>query len=199
MASGSKPKTEEELAAMKAKNNEAAQAFSDRQRVVVGGQALGQGTGDRITLSEDGQSFLSGYTGSGNRGKFTFNPITGRYHNDGGDIVDLGQIAQQVQAESEGGGGQVPTPTNPVVGQDEMIDPGSTTEDVVGGYQNMMNWSPISQQIGGGGIQGMNPLADPNNWMHQLTPQPVRSPGRYIGQGIGLLQQNYNNGLLGGG
>ena len=198
MASSSKPKTDEELESMRAKNNEAAQALSDRQKmIVVGGQALGQGTGDKVTMSEDGLSFMSDYIGAGNRGKFTFNPITGRYHNDGGDIVDLGQFAQQVQAES--GSGQAPPPAPTTAGKDEVIDPGSTTEDIVGGYQNMMNWSPMSQQIGGGGIQGMNPLADPNNWMHQLQPQPVYSPGRYQGQGIGLLQQNYNNGLLGGG
>ncbi len=109
-----------------------------------------------------------------------------------------------VAAQSGGGGGKRkknPKPKDPVTGRDIVTDPGVTTGDVLGqqGYNSMMNFQPISNTMGGDGqTQHLNPLVDAGNWLHQLQPQQVTSPGTYIGPGVGLLQKKYAQGLLGG-
>jgi hypothetical protein len=214
MASSSKPKTDEELESMKAQNNAAAQSLNDRQRVVVGGQALGQSTGDRITMSEDGQSFESDYVGGGGRGKFTFNPITGRYHNHGGDIVDLGEVAQQAPAAAASSGPTAAPTAEPDAPADwrEDVDysksespEGMTTEQIVDNV-GMDNWMEMGPVTAG---QHINPLVDPAKWQYQADPkhQQVRNLGRYVNpliakemeerqnQGVGMMYPG--GGLLG--
>ena len=206
MASSSKPKTEDELKSMVMANDAKAQALRDRQRVVVGGQSLGQSTGDKVTMSEDGQSFMSDYVGAGNRGKFTFNPITGRYHNDGGDIVDLGEVAQQAPAAA-------PTAEPTAAPKDwrEDIDysksegPEGMTTDQIVDTAGMDNWMQMGPQTSG---QHINALIDPANWQHQVDPQyqQTRNLGRYINPLIdeereyrekqGLLSYSNNRGLI---
>jgi hypothetical protein len=70
--------------------------------------------------------------------------------------------------------------------------PGLTTEQMMGNtYNQMMDWRPTASN-GAGGVQKMNPLADPNKFIYQADPaqQQTRAIGRYVNPNIqpeGLL------------
>jgi hypothetical protein len=112
MGSSAPPKTIEELATIRSQNDAKAQELQQNQMnsgmTVVGGQASNLNIGDQVNMSDDGRSFYT--PDGGNRGQYKFNPITGKYHNHGGDIVDLGRAPQQQQegagGASAGGGSQ---------------------------------------------------------------------------------------------
>jgi hypothetical protein len=54
-------------------------------------------------------------------------------------------------------------------------------------YDYMYNWRPVTPG------QGMNPLVDPNAWLHQVDPkwQRIRDPGIYVNPAInvGMMPQ----------
>jgi len=84
-----------------------------------------------------------------------------------------------------------PTPKPTIVGAtDTPIEDPATTASIMGDtYDTMLDWRPISSD-GQGGTQTMNPLVDPNAWLHQIDPQyqQYNAPGRYISQQMeGLL------------
>lgn len=107
---------------------------------------------------------------------------------------------QQASSGGGGGGGKSTPQANPKIpgtdGQVYFSEPGQGvgTPEIMGDtYNNMMDWRPVSRGMNGG-TQSMNPLVDPNAWLHQVNPAHTvpRPVGTYIEND--LLQNN--KGLL---
>ncbi len=108
----------------------------------------------------------------------------------GGSGISLGQV-QAAPAVVAAAPTPPPTPKPTIVGAtDTPIEDPATTASIMGDtYDTMLDWRPISSD-GQGGTQTMNPLVDPNAWLHQIDPQyqQYNDPGRYISpQMEGLL------------
>lgn len=109
-------------------------------------------------------------------------------------------LAEQVNApapdqKESGGGGSPEASTQEIKPGYVEQRPGSqglTTPQMMGDtYDKMMDWRPISSD-GSGGVQKMNPLADPGQFIHMANPahQATKPVGTYINPNIqpqGLL------------
>jgi len=122
-------------------------------------------------------------------GDYKFNERTGAWMAPGGKTLMLTEATAPPAAEASGG--QAAAPVNedwrksvrPTVNQ--LGDPVDTSGQMGDTYDKMTAWRPISSD-GQGGVQNMNPLANPNNWLHN-TPaehQAVPNPGVYVNNGI---------------
>jgi hypothetical protein len=144
-----------------------------------------------IRNDKNGNRYIPDPHGAGN---YKFNERAGAWMAPGGKTIMLTEATAPPAAPS---GGQPAAPVNedwrksirPPVTQPS--DPVNTSGQMGDTYDNMMSWSPISSD-GQGGVQNMNPLADPNNWLHNTPPQhqAVPNPGTYVNNGIyGMLEQ----------
>ena len=197
MASSSKPEKEE-----------TAEEIMARKRMIMSGTQAGNGLaytpGTEIMMNKDGSNGFS--MGGDISDKFMWNEKTGDYRSNGGGSMSISEIPQMqaAAAPSGGGGGGKPPPKKKPDWREDIRDPvnmpgpGATTGDIMGDtYDNMMNWQPISSD-GQGGVQPMNPLVDPNAWLHQVDPkfQQYNNPGVYVSPGVtGMLngQQSYSS------
>lgn len=189
MASSSKPQKEE-----------TAEEIMARKRMIMSGTQAGNGLafapGTEIMMNRDGSNGFSTDTTGDPSSIFKWNEKTGDYRSNGGGIMSIAEIPQAQAAAAPSGGGGKPPPKKKPDWRDDVRDPvnmpgpGVTTGDIMGDtYDNMMNWQPISSD-GQGGIQGMNPLVDPNAWLHQVDPQyqQYNNPGIYVNPGVaGML------------
>ena len=187
MASGSKPQKEE-----------TAEEIMARKRMIMSGTQAGNlmayEPGTEIMMNRDGSNGFS--MGDDLSDQFKWNEKTGDYRSHGGGIMKIGDIPQAQAAAPSGGGRPNPPSKKKPDWRDDVRDPvnmpgpGATTGDIMGDtYDNMMNWQPISSD-GQGGVQGMNPLVDPNAWLHQVDPQyqQYNNPGIYVNPGVaGML------------
>ena len=167
-----KPKTEEEREKARA---EKAEDLASRKRVITGGITKGgsrnEYVGTEVLMNPNGNGFTFGPVSSDPSANFKWNERTGDYRSHGGGILEVANVAASTPEESSGGGGGSnpspgPGPQKPVTIVDEYdtIIPGS--EGILGGYDNMVNWEPISSNGNGGA--GLNPLVDPDEWMVNL-------------------------------
>jgi hypothetical protein len=113
------------------------------------------------------------------------------------DYYNLGSVASPAAPGVEGAG--LIAAANP--NKDYMPTPTPGTEDagpvgtpeITGGYEQMIDWRPISSD-GSGGIQQMNSLVDPGNWVNQINPQwqAINDPGIYVNPNLpqGMLQDD---------
>ena len=172
MASSSKPR-----------EDETPEEIMARRRMIVGGQHAGNlsnmAPGTEIMMNRDGSNGFRLNDSGDPSSIFKWNEKTGDYRSGQGGIARIAEIPQAAVAESGGGGGsEEPARQGGEViypnGQGEVMDTGPT-----GGYANwqdpMFNYQPITHG------QHLNPLADPNQWVHTPEQQMglLNNPGIY--------------------
>ena len=145
-----------------------------------------------IRTDRKGNKYISDPQGGSD---YRFNERTGAWNAGGGKTLMLTEATAPPAAPSGGQPAAAPKDEDwrksvrPTVTQPS--DPVGTSGQMGDTYDNMIAWEPISSD-GQGGIQKMNPLVDPNNWLHN-TPvehQAVPNPGAYVNNGIyGMLEQ----------
>jgi len=151
-----------------------------RKRMITGGQyaknLMDIPVGTEVMMDRTGNGFSIGPDISD---KFYWNEKTGDYRSHGGGIAKIAEIPQAAAPEGGGGGGsEEPARQEGSViypdGQGEVVDTGPT-----GGYANwqdaMFNYQPITHG------QHLNPLVDPNQWVHTPEQQMglLNNPGIY--------------------
>lgn len=149
------PKSAEELAAIRAKDDADAKAQRDQYADRDDGYYVTHSNftkaapdkGTKITnMSKDRKSFM-GESGNGGPNKYTYNESTGMYHAEGGDIVRIGYSGSKKKKEepkkSSGGGGGGKKPkgkynTNPTPGNTGNKELDTRTADLqakIDGYK----------------------------------------------------------------
>ena len=80
------------------------------------------------------------------------------------------------EAARTGGGGLLAAEPGSVVGAQGggVLTEGPTTSDVVGGFDQMFAFEPVTAGT------HINPLVDPNNWMYQGQGYTPADPGQYV-------------------
>lgn len=83
---------------------------------------------------------------------------------------------EEPKSEGGGGGGLLAEEPGSVVGAQGggVLNQGPTTPDVVGGYNQMFAFEPVTAGT------HINPLVDPNNWMYQGQGYTPANPGQYV-------------------
>ena len=188
---GKKSVEKKDPAKIQAEADEIYKKRKESERVIVSGQHAGNKVamtpGDIVRIRDDGTIRLND-TGDPSS-IYKWNERTGDYRSHGGGILSVGTVPALAESGSGGGGGEEPArqSTGSVVypdGSGEILDTNPT-----GGYaswqQQMANYYPTTPN------QALNPLVDPNQWMH--TPNPaygiLNNPGVYVNnpQPIGVL------------
>ena len=175
-----------------------AEAEDPKKGVIKSGEFKGEEVvykpnGDVLFVGNDSAGGTSNDPGTTYRKR-----LDGSYGSNRG-ILDIGPVEEEKEVAYSGGGGgggggggkpsPGPGPQKPVtiVDEYETIIPGS--EGILGGYDNMVNWEPISSNGNGGA--GLNPLVDPDEWMVQL---PELNMGKQTRQWV--PNKRFHGGLI---
>lgn len=83
---------------------------------------------------------------------------------------------EEPKSEGGDGGGLLAEEPGRVVGAQGggVLTEGPTTSDVVGGFDQMFAFEPVTAGT------HINPLVDPNNWMYQGQGYTPANPGQYV-------------------
>ena len=198
MGSGSSGMSPEEIKAQDIKDN--AEYAKTHEVMNIQGGMHNTSRADNIGSNVETYTLGNGTRGfQGNDGtNYYLNEDNGRWESNtrAADYYNLGSIqapaAAAPAARTAPGGKPKPNkdykPT-PTPGVEDAGPVG--TEGIVGGYDNMVDWRPISSN-GAGGVQDMNSLVDPSNWVTQVDPQwqALNDPGIYVNPKLpqGMLQ-----------
>lgn len=215
-----KPKTAEELAADVSANNKIAEELAAKPSYKVTNIHDSQGfdggwsqesVGQDINMQTDrkGRQFFTTDSSGDPQSVYMQNPHNGKWFGNygkggmgtGNTGISLGQV-QATPAASPGGGGEKKKKPRPDPNKDIRPSPTpgkyptgpADTGTILGDtYDHMYDWRPISSN-GQGGTQPMNPLVDPNAWLHQVDPKwgQINDPGIYVNPAIqqGMLAAN---------
>lgn len=125
----------------------------------------GQGNTWREKKKGSGEFFMT--SGQGGDGVGYQAPIKIRF----GNFDD-----KKPEAARTGGGGLLAAEPGSVVGAQGggVLTEGPTTSDVVGGFDQMFAFEPVTAGT------HINPLVDPNNWMYQGQGYTPANPGQYV-------------------
>jgi len=157
------------------KGNRSGQILSEGQRItdiytLKGGRRGFQDTTGNTwyeTKPESGEFRMSSGQGGGT-GEGYQSPIT----------IAFGGIKREEPeaARTGGGGGLLAAEPGSVVGAQGggVLNQGPTTSDVVGGFDQMFAFEPVTAGT------HINPLVDPNNWMYQGQGYTPADPGQYV-------------------
>lgn len=90
--------------------------------------------------------------------------------------IAFGGIKREEPKSEGGGGGLLAEEPGSVVGATGggVLNQGPTTPDVVGGYDQMFSFTPVTAGT------HINPLVAPQNWMYQTGGYTPPDPGQYV-------------------
>ena len=118
--------------------------------------------------------------------QYRFNDVTGKWHANGGGIMEVGEMPVAAAPVADAAPVGAPPPAKPdwrdnvdmTQGEGSAGSGDGLTTDEIVDNSGMQNWMATGPQTAG---QHVNPLVDPGNWQYQVDPanQRVRNLGRY--------------------